>query len=357
MSSMEGVQSQSAVVPHFLRIPKEIRLAIYRQLLFPSQTIFMTPIVGAPESSDEEEWTDEDSEDRDTEDEFDEMLWDGGKEYFTTAEANPFTKSEYDNFKRHPAILRTNHQIYSEASSLLYTEAVLSVSPGDIFCLRKKPKALAFGIRHADVWRYNPLQGTGIQEGCKVVYDTTAMGGAMEPHVFARFQKIYFDANFDFEHTQCVELWIDDDTHVIRSDDAAAYQKILRSSSVMKDFVKLLSKSRQITHLEICLEVEVMANSNLMMEEMPEDEEDADEAEDKVDRLMDIASEKATELFLDSKICDPLLKLSNVKTFQFEIGFEDGEEDEVYKPPQKYLDLFQSMKKQIEGNFKEPTLV
>ncbi len=51
----------------------------------------MTPIVGAPESSDEEEWTDEDSEDRDTEDELDTMLWDGGKEYFETAEANPFT--------------------------------------------------------------------------------------------------------------------------------------------------------------------------------------------------------------------------------------------------------------------------
>jgi len=179
----------------------------------------------------------------------------------------------------------------------------------------------------------------------------------MEPHVFARFQKIYFSALFDFEHTQHVEMWIDDDTHIIPQEDILAYHRVLNSSHVMKDFVKLLSRSPRITKLEICLEVEIMATSELLLEGMAEDDADDDEAlakEAEADRLMDIASEKATELFLDSKICDPLLKLSNVQTFNLKFGFEMRDEDEVYDPPRKYLDLFQAMKTQIEGNFKEP---
>lgn len=313
----------------------------------------MLPVIGPPEDS-EDEWTDDDSDELDTEDELEEMLYGGGKEYITAEEANPYAREDYEMWRRYPAILRTNRQIYSEASSLLYTEAILSVDPGDIFCLRNKPRDLAFGARSEDVWRYNPLKGTGRQEGNKILYDTKAMGGLMDPHVFARFQRIYLDANFDYEHTQHVELWIDDDTYAIRSVDIATYQKTLQASPLMKDFVKILSNSREITHLEICLEVEVMANSNLIMEEMPEDDDEADGVDEKTDKLMNVASEKATELFIDSKICDPLLKLSNVKTFDLKFGFDTRDDDEKYTPPQKYLDLLQKMKKQIEENFKEP---
>ncbi|CZR70212.1 uncharacterized protein PAC_20113 [Phialocephala subalpina] len=326
----------------------EIRFSIYRQLLFPEGTVFMYPDDGPPDDSDDdEEWTDEDSEDQDSEDEIIEEMFRGGREYITADEVHPYTKEDYENGKRHPEILRANKQIYSEASSLLYTEAILVVEPGDIFALRNKPRDLSFGARHDHVWRYNPLKAIGRLDGNKVVYEKKANPhGAMEPHVFARFQKILFDANFDMEHTQAIELWIDDETHTIRKDDISVYQNILRSSPVMKDFVRLLSKSRKITHLEVLLEVEVMANSNLMMEELPDDDEEADEVKDKVDRLMDIPSEKAIEIFLDSKICDPLLKLSNVQTVHFKFGFEEREEDKdaiPYKPPQKYLDLFQSM--------------
>jgi hypothetical protein len=59
-----------------------------------------------------------------------------------------------------------------------------------------------------------------------VAYDTTTMSGKMYPHVFARFQKVFFDANFDFEHTHMVELWIDDDTHDVNTDDASLIKEM-----------------------------------------------------------------------------------------------------------------------------------
>lgn len=339
----------------------ELRLHIYRQLLFPTKLISMSPTIAPPEDSEEEadeDWIDEDSEGPDTEDELEEMLY-GPREYTRESEPNPFTREDFDLFKRHPAILRTNRQIYFEASAVLYSEAVIDFCPGEIFCLRKKPRDLPFGVRSPNPWRHNPLHGTGRQEGVNVIYDTPAMYGCMEPHVFARFQHFSFDGFFDYEHTQHIELWIDDDTHVIRREDAVAYQAILKSSRLMKDLVKILANCRQIMELDICIEVDVMANSNLLMGEVPEDidDEEAEVADAKADRLMDIASEKATELFLDSKICDPLKKLVNVKTFNMKFGFEDREENERYEPPRKYVDLLKSMKTHIEGNFKEPISV
>jgi hypothetical protein len=351
----------------------ELRFIIYRQLIFPTTMIPMIPLsplddkVSDSDKS-ENEWTDEDSDDDSSFDsEFEEMMFGTStREYITAEEAMAdaafdaeyaSTREQYENLKRFPAILRTNKQIYYEASSLLYSEAVLVIEPGDIFCLRKKPIDLPFGTRNPCPWRHNPLKGVGKLAADGIVkYDTPEMDGHMEPHVFARFQKIYFSAVFDIEHTQHVEMWIDDDTHVIPQEAILAYQRVLNSSHLMKDFVKLLSRSPRITRLEICLEVEVMATSELLLEDTPFDidDEEADARDEKADRLMDIANEKATELFLDSKICDPLLKLSNVQTFMFKFGFEMRDEDEIYNPPQKYNDLFQTWKTQIEGNFKEP---
>lgn len=380
-TTMEGTEHYIAAssVCHFLRIPKgmtsrfhnpsssthsnnghpEIRLNIYRYLLLPTSIIYICPDQpvrrpGQPVNS-EDEWVDESSEDSDWDDELNEIIRDGGKESVNDWENLPSTVEDDNDFKKHPAILRTNRQIYDEASSLLYTEATLTLDPGDIFCLAKRPHALMFGTPNEMPWRHNPLNGLGKKdENGVVTYDTPQTGGLMEPHVFARFQKIFFDGFFDIEHTQNVELWIDDDTYVIKAEDAAKYQRVLRRSNIIKDLVQILSNSPLIKRLEISLEVEVMAGSNLLMEEpLEESGDEADEMDMKVDKIEEIANEKATELFLDSKICDPLLKLSNVYTFDFRFGFEHREKGEEYKPLPRHVNLLRDMKATIEANFKE----
>lgn len=178
----------------------------------------------------------------------------------------------------------------------------------------------------------------------------------MLPHVFARFQKICVDAIFDTEHTEGVELWIDeiDGKYIVRQEDADVFMATLRSSSFMKDLVQLLSNSPLIAKLEFCLDVEVMANSNLMMMDDEDDDEDEDsylEKEDKIDRVMDVANERATELFLDSGVCEPLLALENVQTFDLVFGIRQDDEEKYTKLP-RHVKLMEGMKTSIEANFK-----
>jgi len=339
----------------------EIRQEIYRYLLIPHEKFCLVPVV-APDLSSlskdpEDEWVDEDSEmEDDDDDNIYDLLGGDGRQYIMGEEAVLFSAKDFEESRKHPAILRVNHQIYFEASSVLYSEGTLVIEPGDIFCLTNTRKPLKFGDRNENPWRHNPLKGVGkLNEKGQTIYNTPAMGGLMEPHVFARFQKITFDANFDFLSTQHIEMWINDETFVVNPEDAANFRKILRSSTIIKDFVKIISNSPKINSLKIFLEVELMVSSSLMMEEVPSDDEEADDAEERVDKLMDIGNERATEIFMDSNICEPLLKLTNVRNFEFRF-FEDREDDERYTPLEKHMELIHEMKETIEANFKEPLI-
>jgi len=254
----------------------------------------------------------------------------------------------------HGAILRTNRQIYSEASSLLYTECTLVVEPGDIFCLGERVTGpRRFGVPSERVWRHNPLHGLGTTgENGVVTYDTPPMRGKLDPHVFARFQKISFDASFGYDHTQFMEIWMRDD-NTVNPSDAVSLKDAFRQSPVIQNFVKLMSCLPKIVSLEIELEVEIMCNCNAMAQ-MPDDSDDeSEELEEQVDKIMDVANERATELFLDSNTCEPLLQLTNVSQFDFKFGFDHREENERYTPLPRHLKLFSDMKKVIEGNFTE----
>jgi hypothetical protein len=357
-----------------LTLPAEIRLCIYRELLLPTRTIYfgsgepVDPIDAVDRWDPADEWEDEDDDEDDLDLDDDSMpdleafdsdsdvnMRGGWKEYITAKEAKSIAEVEREKYIMHPAILCTNRQIYSEASSLLYTEGVITVESGDIVCLARNPYASVFGVPYHGAWRHNPLHGLGNEIDGVVVYDTAKMSGKMDPHVFARFRKVRFDASFDFEHTQAVELWIDDETFVVRKDDAERFTQILKTSTVMKDFVELISQSPIITSLEISLEVEVMVNSNLMNEEMLDDmDSEAEETEFKIDKLMEMGDERAVEIFLDSGICDPLKELSNVKNFNFGFAFDHREEKDPYEPLPKHVALIEEMKAAVEKNFNQP---
>jgi hypothetical protein len=141
----------------------------------------------------------------------------------------------------------------------------------------------------------------------------------------------------------------------VKPEDAEKYTQLVRDSTIMSAFVELISKSPLITNLEISLEVEIMANSNLMTQEMSS-QDDREETEETLDRLMKIADEKATELFLDSGLCDCLKDLSNVKNFNFAFGFEDRLDEDAYVPLPRPVALIKDLKAAVEGNFKEPVL-
>jgi hypothetical protein len=286
--------------------------------------------------------------------------------YITGGEDEPYTKEEYEASRRWPAILRANRQIYAEASDMLYAEAILVLEPTDVLALAKRPFDLEFGIagENGGVWRHHPFKDPGVlQLNGTLKYKTPELdgGGKMYPHVFRRFKKIYFDATFDIEETGGVELWIDDDTYVVREDTAEAFKEMLQDSPLMQDFVKLISLSPVIISLEISLELEIMANSNLRMQDEDEDEDEDDENQEatelKIDRLMAVANERATEIFLDSGICDPLWTLKNVKNFSLNFGFIRDEEagEEEYKPLPRHVKLIKEMKEKIETSFEELT--
>jgi hypothetical protein len=48
-----------------------------------------------------------------------------------------------------------------------------------------------------------------------------------------------------------------------------------------------------------------------------------------------------------------LLKLKNVRNFEFKIGLDDQQDDTEYEPLPRHVKLFKDMKEKIEGNFKE----
>ena len=357
----------------------EIRIEIYRYLLLPNSVIEICPEVPPPSklpklidpddgsekgTESEDEWTDEEDDDSDV----DSMMWEFMHDFETESISDDEDSSfdsgvdeDEETAQRHFAILRTNQQIRDEGQSLFYSEAVVTLDAGDIFSLARKPEMLKFGYPNPLAWKHNPLFGIGKKNKNGIVsYGTSQLIGDIEPHIFAQFQKISFNAFFDDEHTQNFELWIDDETHVIETEDASQFRKVLRSSSLFKDLFTILFNSHRITFFEVSgIEVEVMANSKLLMaDETESDEENEDYLENrsKVDKILEIANQKATECFLDSKIMDSLLQLTNVSKCNFEFGFTHLDGEEAYKPPEKYVKMLRAMKDKIEGNFKDAVL-
>ena len=106
-----------------------------------------------------------------------------------------------DHQKLHPAIMSTCRDIYAEAYRVLYTENMIYVHSEDIYHLEGQwtpiPNSPALKIPKKSIWRHNPLGGIGkllkhpaVENHLVREYDSPALDGYIEPHVFARFQHI-----------------------------------------------------------------------------------------------------------------------------------------------------------------------
>jgi hypothetical protein len=198
-----------------------------------------------------------------------------------------------------PAILRVNRQIYSEASYIMYSEVTLATFPGDLVCLR--PDSEDITLPSEPVWRHNPLDGIGApgSHGGRI-YSTPEMDGKMEPHVFSRFKQITLDFVLDLDPNRivgCPEM-------KIAVDDCVKFQEFLLRTNIFRDFATVLSKSLQVKRLSIDLELWAWPNDH---PDLPSDDEG---------NLPDVyfiaVDTRATEVFIESGVMDPLRKLSNI---------------------------------------------
>ncbi|KAJ8068142.1 hypothetical protein OCU04_003713 [Sclerotinia nivalis] len=263
--------------------------------------------------------------------------------------------TDFEEYRMCPEILRVNKQIHEEASSVLFTEGTVVVNSNDLFFLSNK--SLRWGsIYGYTPWRHNPLTAVAKRlPGGTIQYDKEYLGGWMEPHIFAKFQKVLFDCALEDEHTEGIQFFLDIDTWKLDSEDVTKFRNYLGTLTFVKDFVKLISKSQVINKLTVNLLVEITADTKLDAESLDEDDEDAvKEMDDKQDKADFEANIRATELFMDTNMFKPLKQLKNVRRFEFRFGFADFVPPVDYVPAEKYQNMIRKMKKLVEGNFKEP---
>ena len=284
--------------------------------------------------------------------------------------------------KRHLSILRTNRQIYSEASDLLHSELKVIVGVGD--ALVETPGS-NISTPTEKVWRHDPAKGLGRKNiKGQTEYESPLMDGSMEPHVFAHFERIIYNCEFDFDIDVAPSMYVNDKLGISAEDankflaflttaksttrwiedplPADRYDNGLRNTladveditissitvtqlsttDVIQRFVDLISRSPFIRHLELRLFIDAKCSN--FSDDIDFDNESSISSEgDK----QDVADMRATELFLESGVLVPLGNLSNVRTFSLEIV--NG--DLIDRPHQKHSNIVKDLKQVIENNW------
>ena len=290
--------------------------------------------------------------------------------------------------KRHLAILRTNRQIYMEASVLLHSDLTIIVQPGD--ALTDKPGNASVKPTKK-LWRHVPSNRPhSAKLNGQTVYTTPSLDGVLEPHVFAQFEKISYLGVFDFfmdddapslhinndlracaedearfvsylTATKSTTRWCEDPLPAGRSDndrretlqdvaDISISRVVFTHPSianVIQKFVDLLSNSPVIRHLEFGLTICVKYSSS--SESMSSYGGDSETEAEYYDKDL-VADERATELFLEAGVLNSLRNLSNVMNFSLAIQTE-GRVSKFMEPKKKYLNMIQDLKNAIESNW------
>ena len=262
--------------------------------------------------------------------------------------------------QRFPNILRTNCQIYDEASYLLYSELSVKLLACDVVCIGTG-KALMPGPERT--WRHNPLSGTGTTNASGLtVYARPELGGDVEPHVFARFKKIAFQLDFDWEMgaRQTLEdenaLYEDrlnlsvNNNLIVDAEDEAKLMNFYKRSTSIDQVAKVLSNSSDILRLDVCFKFDDLAVYYDDGSDSEADASPADKMENKMAKKTAVVKERGIEVFLDGGHLAPLEKLSNVRSFKFNYDFRDRN-GEFYKPTPKHAKLLLDLKQKIERNY------
>ena len=261
--------------------------------------------------------------------------------------------------QRYPAILQTNHQIYDEAATLLYSSLVIEVRPSDVM-FSDSWKGIVDPSEN--IWRSCPTQ-LGVKSSIKGRGDKGFnLNGTMDPHVFAKFEKFSFVAELNFLHEDESVLrpsfFVDGNSRTNREDedDFIAYLSGKGSnrppvSDIVQQFVNVLVHSPHISHLDVSLSVEVEAAFDINSED--EDEGDLGslrELDDNEEMKVNAANERAAELVLEAGVLDPLRQLTDVKYLEFSFALLQGG-DVAFEPKSKHLGILQDLKTTVEGNF------
>ena len=156
--------------------------------------------------------------------------------------------------KRHLSILRTNRQIYTEASTFLHSDLTIVMEPGD--ALTDTPGNPTVK-RSKNVWRHAPSNKLPVTSTSgQTVYTTTPLDGALEPHVFARFEKISLVGDFDFD--------LDEDAPTFYiNDDLSASAEARPSSSLISQQPRTPQSGAKIPFPRTVLIMVATANSKL----------------------------------------------------------------------------------------------
>lgn len=296
--------------------------------------------------------------------------------------------------ERHLAILRTSRLINNEASALLHSDLIIDIKPGDA-----SPEVHGYiNIKRPwHVWRHDPSKGLGsTNTSGQKEYKSRLLDGYLEPHVFARFEKVSYRADFSLAfHRHAPRIHINDDLSV-RAEDAVKFVSYLTTTKrttrwfedpisgrshhgrretlkdvagitissitvtepspadVVQKLVDLLSNSPFIRHLEVRFYVAFSAGPSFLEDLSvnsdvdPDSEQEAENA--KTTKKREAASLRVTELFLESGVLNCLRKLSNVKYFSL-VYATTPDALEIIKLQRKHLKIIRDLKEAIEKNW------
>lgn len=165
----------------------------------------------------------------------------------------------------------------------------------------------------------------------------------MEPHVFARFERLSFGALFEFDDDDNAEspLVIDRD-YRFNVEEELRFGEIISQSNLIRNLVSLISKPPFLNYLDVVLDIDLP----LGFEAEPEPPSEAEKAlqEEEDDRLQQATEHRAVEIFLDNNMLAPLGTLFNVKSFNSRLAGP-------CKLQSRHVKMVQDLKEKIERNW------
>ena len=236
----------------------------------------------------------------------------GGNNGHVLASASPARQNQESTESEDAfAILRTCRQIYAEASPVYYSMLQVLISPEDVVDLRDKEEIVQRNPNmeriHAD--RTCHIQDTHHEEG---IYETLGLASLLDIETFTRIENINFDGEYNLLFMEDVPpVYVDEDIHISPNDEEKLLAFIKRTRTV-ENLVSLLAILPRLRTLEFTL---VLITP---MDDRYYDEEDVEGHSVSFEKAR-VVGERATELFMECGILDPLRKLTNVEDFDFEI--------------------------------------